>query len=93
MANSQNKKIAEKAERQTREIKEETSKIQKTNSKVCAEIKAIDPLNSGVKLVLNFLKKMECRDYKKFSDSDKDTLMQMMNSAEALSKRIGVKIA
>ena len=93
LANSKNKKIAEKAERQTREIKEETSKIQKTNSKVCAEIKAIDPLNSGVKSVLNSLKKMECRDYKKFSDSDKDTLMQMMNSAEALSKRIGVKIA
>ena len=93
LANSKNKKIAEKAERQTREIKEETSKVKKINSKVCAETKAIEPLNSGVKSVLNSLIKMECRDYKKFSDSDKDTLMQMMNSAEALSKRIGVKIA
>ena len=73
--------------------KEETSKIQRTNSKVCAEIKAIDPLNCGVKSVLDSLKKMDCRDYKRFSESDKNTLMQMMNSAEALSKRIGEKIA
>ena len=93
LANSKNKKIAEKAEKQTKEIKEETSKIKKTNSKICEEIKVIDPLNSGVKTVLDMLMEMECRDYKMFSESDKDILMQMINSAEALSKRIGVKIA
>lgn len=93
LANSKNKKIAEKAEKQTREIQKETSEMQKTNSKVCAEITAIDSLNSGVQSLLNSLKKMKHRDYKMFSESDKDILMQMMNSAEALSKRIGVKIA
>lgn len=92
LANSKNKKIAEKAEKQTKEIQDETTKIKKMNSKVCAEIVAIEPLNSGVKATLNSMKKMECKDYKKFSEGDKDTLMQMMNSAEALSKRIGVKI-
>ncbi len=92
LANSKNKKIAAKAEKQTREIKEETSKIQKTNSKVCAEIKAIDPLNSGVESLLDYLKKMGYRDYKKFSKRDKDIVMQMINSALTLSERIGVKI-
>ncbi|SEA29206.1 hypothetical protein SAMN05216349_108123 [Oribacterium sp. KHPX15] len=92
LANSKNKKIAAEAEKHTKEIKAETINIQKTNSKVCAEIKAIDQLNSGVKSVLKSLRTLEYNNYKMFSDSDKDTLMMMINSAEALSKRIGVKI-
>ena len=93
LANSKNKKIAEKAEAQTREIKTETNNLQKIKTRVVAEIKAIVPLNDGVKSTLNVLKNKGLTDYKKFSDDDKDGLMQLMNSAEALSKRIGVKIA
>lgn len=93
MANSKNKKIAEQAEQQAREIKKETDGINRINVKVCAEIKAIIPLNVGVQRTLNFMLNINDRDYKKFSSSEKDTLMQLMNSSNSLSKRIGVKIS
>lgn len=92
LANSKNKKIAEKAEKQTKEIKNETSKISRINQKVGAEIVAIEPLIRGISSLLTQMIDLECRDYKLFSDSDKDSLMQLVNSAESLSKRIGVKI-
>lgn len=93
LANSKNKKIAEKAESQTKEIKEETTKLSKIKTKIVAEIKAIQPLNIGVNNTLSDLKATRKNDYKLFTDSEKDALMELMNSAEALSKRIGVKIS
>ncbi|MCI5806528.1 MAG: hypothetical protein MR029_09400 [Clostridium sp.] len=93
LANSKNKKIAEKAESQTKEIKGETTKLSKIKTKIVAEIKAIQPLNIGVNNTLSELKATRKNDYKLFTDSEKDALMELMNSAEALSKRIGVKIS
>lgn len=93
MANSKNKKIAAKAERQTKQIKDEDSKLKVISCKVDKEQKAINSLNSGISSTLCILKGLPYRDYKKFSSTDKDNLMQLMNSAEALSKRIGVKIS
>lgn len=93
LANSKNKKIAEKAEAQTKEIKAETTKLNKIKTKIIAEIKAIVPLNDGVKKTLGGLKGTGKSNYKLFTDEEKDTLIELMNSAEALSKRIGVKIA
>lgn len=92
MANSKNKKIAEKAERQTKEIKKEIDSLNRIDTKVNAEINAIKPLNEGIKGILKKLINLDCRDYKKFTDKEKDMLMLLMNSAEALSKRIVVKI-
>ena len=92
LANSKNKKIAEKAEEQTKTIKAETSKISKIKTKIIAEIKAIIPLNDGVKKALTDLTSTGKKDYRKFTDEEKDILMQLMNSSEALAKRIGVKI-
>lgn len=93
LANSKNKKIAEKAERYTKEIKDETNKIQKIKTKILVEIKAIVPLNTGVNKTVKSLKDTGKTDYRKFTDTEKYMLMELMNSAEALSKRIGVKIA
>lgn len=93
MTNNKNKKIAQKAEKQTKEIKGEIFRINKMNQKVCAEITAIVSLNKGVKTTLNKLVNLEYRDYKKFTNTDKDNLLLLMNSAETLSKRIGVKIS
>ena len=93
LANSKNKKIAEKAEVQTREIKTETMKVSKIKTKILAEIKAVVPLCDGVNRTLNGLKCTGKRDYKFFTDDEKDALMELMNSSEALSKRIGVKIS
>ena len=93
LASSKNRKIAEKAEAQAREIKEETNKVSKIKTKILAEIKAIVPLNNGVNGTLSKLKNTGKRDYKFFTDNEKDALMELMNSSEALSKRIGVKIS
>lgn len=93
LANSKNKKIAEKAEGQAREIKDETAKVSKIKIKILAEIKALVPLRNGVSRTLSSLKYSGKKDYKLFTDNEKDSLMELMNSSEALSKRIGVKIS
>ena len=93
LANSKNKKIAQKAEQQAKEIKKETNEVKKIENKIGCEIKAISRLNVGVVETFNTLKMTGIKDYKLFSDREKDMLMQLMNSAESLSKRIGVKVA
>lgn len=93
MANSKNKKIAEKAERETKKIKNEMDGLRKINEKVCAELKVINPLNEGVQCILDYMLSINHRDYRQFTCDDKDRLMQLMNAAESLSSRIGEKIA
>lgn len=93
LASSKNKKIAEKAERQTREIKEETSKVKKINEKVVREIRAVSSLNDGTSTTLSQLLSVSHRDYRRLTAAQKENLMQLMNSCEALSKKIGEKIA
>lgn len=93
MANSKNKKIAEKAERETKKIKNEMDGLRKINEKVCAELKVINPLNEGVQCILDYMLSINHRDYRQFTSDDKDRLMQLMNAAESLSSRIGEKIA
>lgn len=93
LASSKNKKVAEKAEAQCREIKSETNKIKEIKEKIKAEIKAIVPLNGGVDKTLKDLKGNNKLNYILFTEDEKDMLMELMNSAESLSKRIGVKIA
>ena len=68
-------------------------KVSKIKTKILAEIKAVVPLCDGVNRTLNGLKCTGKRDYKFFTDDEKDALMELMNSSEALSKRIGVKIS
>ena len=93
LVSSKNKKVAEKAEAQCREIKSETNKIKEIKEKIKAEIKAIVPLNGGVDKTLKDLKGNNKLNYILFTEDEKDMLMELMNSAESLSKRIGVKIA
>ncbi len=93
LKNSKNKKVAEKAEAETKKIKKETTKLSEIKTKIIAEIKAIVPLNAGVKNTLDDLGKIGKIDYKLFTNDEKAALMEIVNSAEALSERIGVKIA
>lgn len=92
MANSKNKKLAEKAEAQTKEIKKETDSLKRLDTKVKAEIIAVIPLNTGIQKSLQNMMAIEHRDYGLFTEDQKDMLIQLMNSAESLSKRIGIKI-
>jgi hypothetical protein len=93
IANGKNKKIAEEAERRTKDLKKENDNLNRINQKVCAEINAVVPLNAGVKKTLGIMINIGHRDYNKFTFEEKDILMQLMNSSESLSKRIGVKIS
>ena len=91
-ANHKNKKIAEEAEAQTRKIKKETENLKEIDTRVEAERKAIRPLHSGVKKILKQLEALGHRDYKKLSSEEKEMLRTLLNSSEALSERIGVKL-
>lgn len=93
LINSKNKKIAEKAEEKCMEIKKETNKLKEIKEKIKAEIRAIVSLNEGVDRVLKGLKSNNKTNYNLFTMQEKESLRQLMNTAEALSKRIGVKIA
>ena len=92
LASSKNKKIAEKAEKQTKEIQSETDKMKRIKIKVIAEIEAISPLVVGISFLLKELNEKKNRDYNLFSMEEKNKLMSLMNSAETLSKRIEAKI-
>ncbi len=93
MANSKNKKVAEKAEQQAKEIKDETYKVQGIKIMVEAEIKAITPLNSGVSSDVKRLKRIGKKDYSCFTEEEKNYLWKLMNSANALSECIGKKVS
>ena len=93
LENSKNKKIAEKAERQAEDMKEETLQVREFKVKVDTEIKVINSLSKGVSATVRNLQNCGKTNYQLFTNEEKDILMQLMNSAEALSKRIGVKIS
>ena len=93
LLNSKNKKIAAKAEQQTKEIKAETVKIKKLKTKVAAEEKAIRKLLKGASADLEALLMIPERDYKCFTNETKNLLMTLMNTSQTLSRRIGVKIS
>ena len=93
MASSKNKKIAEKAYKQARELRVEKRKMDETDVKVKSEIDAVDPLNKGTDDILQVMRFLEHSDYKKFSVPERQNLILLLNSSESLSKRIGVKIA
>lgn len=92
MASGKNKKIAKKAEEQAREIKKEIQYLDCIDVKVRNEIDAISQMNSGVQETLDRLTGLWHRDYLRLTDGEKGTLMLLMNTSEALSKRIGVKL-
>ena len=93
LANSKNKKIAEKAEAQTKEIKAETTKINKIKERIIAEIKVVEQLNAGISNTLVYLMNSKKMDYWTFTDDERDALAELINASESLSVRLGVKIS
>lgn len=93
LANSKNKKIAEKAETQAKEIKAETTKINKIKERIIAEIKVVEQLNAGISNTLVYLMNNKKMDYWTFTDDERDALAELMNTSESLSVRLKVKIS
>lgn len=91
-ANHKNKKIAEEAEAQTRTIKAGTEKLQEMDKEICAQEDAITGLNRGTAKILQEMEAVPCRNYSEFSQSEKDNLRILVNSANALSVKIGEKV-
>lgn len=89
MANSKNKKIAEKAEASTRTIKRETERISETDIHVNALNKETREMESHSGALLSGLMATKTYDYDLFNDSQVDDLRKLMNIAEALSRKIG----
>lgn len=89
MANSKNKKIAEKAEASTRTIKRETERISETDIHVNALNKETKEMDSHSGALLSGLMATKTYDYDLFNDSQVDDLRKLMNIAEALSRKIG----
>lgn len=92
MANSKNKKLAEKAEQQTKEIKKETAEVKHLDTVVVAETRAITEMNDKIGVLLRQMEAVGNRDYRLFTDGQRQALLQLKNSAEALSERIGAKL-
>lgn len=93
LANSKNKKIAEKAEAQTKKIKAETTEINKIKERIIAEIKVVEQLNAGISNTLVYLVNSKKMDYWTFTDDERDALAELINASESLSVRLGVKIS
>lgn len=93
LANSKNKKIAEKAEAQTKKIKVETTEINKIKERIIAEIKVVEQLNAGISNTLVYLMNSKKMDYWTFTDDERDALAELINASESLSIRLGVKIS
>ena len=91
-ANHKNKKIAEEAEAQARSIKRETEKLQEIDTKVRAQEKAVKGMNAGVQNVLQEMEAVPSRNYLELSKTEKENLMILVNSAKALSVKIGEKL-
>ena len=91
-ASVSNKKIAEKAEAQTREIKEDIYKVKKVHTKVNLEKTEISKLNSGVRDKYNLMLSVNTRDFTKMTSEQINHLTTLINSAKSLSKRINIKI-
>ncbi len=89
LANSKNKKIAEKAESSTRTVKRETERIKEVDVKVGVLRKTTVSLNTEIGQLITMMLQLGLNDYKRFTEDNKNNLRKMMNSAEALSKKIG----
>ena len=93
LANSKNKKIAEKAEAQAKKIKAETTEINKIKERIIAEIKVVEQLNAGISNTLVYLMNSKKMDYWTFTDDERDALAELINASDSLSVRLGVKIS
>lgn len=91
-ASSKNKKVAKEAEEKTKEIIKYKHEIKQINEKVKHEDKLLMSIIKGMRGDLKYLISLPERDYKKFTDEQIDILKSVINSAESLSKRIGVKL-
>lgn len=67
--------------------------MRRVDAKIVSEIEDISHLNFEIENKFSDLLQLSNKEYQQLSDSENCVLMQLVNSSEALSKRIGVKIS
>lgn len=92
IASVKNKKIAEEAESNTRIIKSETEHLEEVDYKVVKLCNETTRLNTGVNKLLSMLESNGCCDFHDFSQSDRNNMASMLNSAETISVKIGITV-
>lgn len=97
MLDNKKKKEVEKQQKQVEQkimtIKEGINELKKKEKRIIEETKSTSSLNLGIGKVLADLKRNRKRNYRWFSKTEKEQLMQLMNASNALSNRIGEKIS
>lgn len=92
LANSKNKKVAEKAERQIREIKKEIEKLSEIIIKVGIFKKEVNEMQEHLDVLLKHLLNSGVRDYKMFNDIQLDNLKTLLNITLSLSSKLSEKV-
>ena len=87
LLSSKNKEAAEKMEEQIVEIKKETMNVMKIDIKVLFSEKEI--VETSYEIENGLEKFYNKQDYNYFTNIEKENLMVLMNTSEALSKKIG----
>lgn len=91
LANNKNKKVAEKAEQSTREVKKETEKLQEIKVKVGALSKEVGELGYSVVSNLRKIKGYGINNYLEFNEEQLNEIKKLLNFTEALVNKLNEK--
>ncbi|WP_210455650.1 hypothetical protein [Vibrio crassostreae] len=92
MARSKNQEIADKAEKETRKVRQATSKLRLMNEKVQACTKLTEKHSLGCLELCLVLRDQAPNDYLKFNDGQKQQLAALINHINTLSTMIKDRI-
>jgi hypothetical protein len=96
LANKKNKDVAEKAERETRKVKEEISKLSGIQTRVNTlkkeTIEASDKI-SDLCILCAFCIERGGRDFKSYSSEQQERFVTLVNITRALSSKLNEKVA
>lgn len=92
MANSKNKKIAEKAEAQTTAVKVETNKLSTIQTKVRSVSSQTKEISGHLDPLFKKVRGYEIKDYREFSDEQLEQIKTLLNVTMSLSSKLCEKV-
>lgn len=92
-ANNKNKRIVEETELKIKKLKTETKRITVVDMKVCELNKTTSYLNREIGKLITIMLQLHLNDYNLLTESDKNKLRIVLNSADTLSRKIGEAIS
>jgi hypothetical protein len=92
LANNKNKKIAEKAEAETKTVKNETNKLLKLRTKVESVFVQTIEMSEHLNSLLKKITKNGINDYRSFSDEQLEQIKTLLNVTMSLSSKLCEKV-